>query len=93
MKNESVKDVKVSINKNSRFDVLIKLNLSEQNIYHLERAITNHLESQRALIGNQTKESIEKYGDNKEMFKYLVGFMEPLRNELRKINPEKDWTK
>jgi len=91
--NSNIKKVAISYKKNKGISVTIELkNLSEQNFYHLENAISSHLEGQRALIGHQSKESIKKYGDNKESFQYLVGYMEPLRDKLRKEFPlKKDW--
>ena len=91
MSEEKIKNVSVFFTEKHTIGVKIEMELTDQNFYHFEAAISEHLEAERNKAENQSKESIEKYGSNKVMFNKLVGYMEKLRDELRKINPDKDW--
>jgi len=82
-----VKKVVISYEENKGINVTIELNgLSEQNFYHLEKAISNHLELQEERVKDKDQTQIQKFSD------YLIGYMICLRDKLRNEFPQKtDW--
>ena len=82
-----VKKVNISYTENEGINVSIELNgLSEQNFYHLESAISNHLKAQDELVNGKEDSRIQALSD------YLLGYMRHLRDKLRKAFPQKtDW--
>ncbi len=87
-----VKKVELVLDKDGRFDVDIKMNLSDQNLYHFERAVSEYCKRQADLNNSLSKEFKEEYGDISCIYDYLVILRDKIRQEVNtKYIPNKTW--
>jgi len=81
MKNKDIKAL-FEVTPESKINLKIELNMGLQNFLHFQKALSNHIDSEKKHIVPQSEKEKKILGDNLTYYRMLCGIIEDLRDEL-----------